>query len=124
MRLLSVAALAVRQGRVGSRHSHAAQPLSLNLAPGTVELIASTASPQSTSEPPYRGGLLSRTSANPGYFSKTGFYDGRHNGEDYEKLGFDRLKKVEVKVSRRRVRVDRELPMKEEYGRLVARFLG
>lgn len=43
--------------------------------------------------------------------------------EDYVKLGFDRLNKAEVKVTRRRVKVDRELPMKEEYGRFVGRFL-
>jgi tRNA(His) 5'-end guanylyltransferase len=44
--------------------------------------------------------------------------------EDYEKVGFDPVREQEVKALRRRVRVDRELPMKDEYGRFVARLLG
>lgn len=44
--------------------------------------------------------------------------------ETYEKVGFDPVRKEEVRAPRRRVKVDRELPMKDEYGRFVAGFLG
>lgn len=43
--------------------------------------------------------------------------------EDYEKIGFDPVKQVEVQASRRRVKVDRELPMKDEYSEFLRRFL-
>ena len=43
--------------------------------------------------------------------------------EDYEKVGFDPVKQVEVKAARRRVKVDRELPMKDEYSGFVERLL-
>jgi tRNA(His) 5'-end guanylyltransferase len=44
--------------------------------------------------------------------------------EDYQKEGFDPVRKMEVKVTRRRVKVDRELPMKDEYSRFIGCFLG
>jgi tRNA(His) guanylyltransferase len=44
--------------------------------------------------------------------------------EEYEKAGFDPVRQQEVKTLRRRIRVDRELPMKEEYARFIAGRLG
>jgi tRNA(His) guanylyltransferase len=43
--------------------------------------------------------------------------------ERYEKTGFDPVRKQDVTVSRRRMKVDRDLPMKDTYGRFVAEFL-
>ncbi len=43
--------------------------------------------------------------------------------EAYEKVGFDPVRKVEVKTARRRVKVDRELPMKDEYSQFICRLL-
>jgi tRNA(His) guanylyltransferase len=43
--------------------------------------------------------------------------------ETYEKVGFNPVTKQEIKASRRRVKVDRELPMKDEYGSFVRRLL-
>lgn len=43
--------------------------------------------------------------------------------EAYEKVGFDPVRRYEVRAVRRRVKIDRDLPMKDEYGRFVARFL-
>jgi tRNA(His) 5'-end guanylyltransferase len=43
--------------------------------------------------------------------------------EDYEKVGFDPVRKEEVKALRRRVKVDRELSMKDEYGAFVGGLL-
>jgi tRNA(His) 5'-end guanylyltransferase len=39
--------------------------------------------------------------------------------EEYAKEGYNPKERRTVTVSRRRVKIDRELPMKEEYGRLV-----
>lgn len=44
--------------------------------------------------------------------------------ERYEKVGYDPVRKAEVTASRRRVTVDRQLPMKDEYGALVVKLLG
>jgi tRNA(His) guanylyltransferase len=42
--------------------------------------------------------------------------------ETYEKEGFNPVKNVRVMTSRRRLKVDMELPMKEEYGRFIKRL--
>lgn len=43
--------------------------------------------------------------------------------EDFEKVGFDPIRQEEVKAARRRVKVDRELPMKDEYSGFVSRLV-
>jgi tRNA(His) guanylyltransferase len=43
--------------------------------------------------------------------------------EAYEKVGFNPVTKQEARTSRRRVKVDRELPMKDEYGAFVRGLL-
>jgi tRNA(His) 5'-end guanylyltransferase len=43
--------------------------------------------------------------------------------ERYEKEGYDPVRGVVVKANRRRIKVDRELPMKLEYGALVERIM-
>lgn len=43
--------------------------------------------------------------------------------ERFEKEGFDPVRGVAVKTYRRRIKVDRELPMKKEYGQFLERFL-
>jgi tRNA(His) guanylyltransferase len=43
--------------------------------------------------------------------------------EEYEKAGFDPVRQQEVKTLRRRISVDRKLPMKAEYVRYIARIL-
>lgn len=43
--------------------------------------------------------------------------------ETYERAGFDPVRQVEVTATRRRVRVERELPMKDEYRSLIGRLL-
>lgn len=43
--------------------------------------------------------------------------------EDYEKPSFNPIIREEVQATRRRVKIDYELPMKEEYGRFVRSFL-
>jgi tRNA(His) 5'-end guanylyltransferase len=43
--------------------------------------------------------------------------------EEYEKVGFDPIRKEEVKALRRRVKVNRELPMKDEYSQFLRRLL-
>lgn len=44
--------------------------------------------------------------------------------EDYEKVGHNPVTSEDVTVTRRRVRVERELPMKDEYRALVSKLLG
>ena len=43
--------------------------------------------------------------------------------EEYEKIGRDPIRKIDVPTLRRRVKVDRELPMKEEYDLFLQKFL-
>ena len=43
--------------------------------------------------------------------------------ESYERTGFDPVREVEVSATRRRVRVDRELPMKDEYRTFLGELL-
>ncbi|MFE5503814.1 MULTISPECIES: tRNA(His) guanylyltransferase Thg1 family protein [Amycolatopsis] len=43
--------------------------------------------------------------------------------ESYERTGFDPVREVEVSATRRRVRVDRELPMKGEYRAFLGELL-
>jgi tRNA(His) guanylyltransferase len=42
--------------------------------------------------------------------------------ESYEKDGYDPIKKKPVKALRRRIKVDLELPMKEDYGRFIRKI--
>lgn len=44
--------------------------------------------------------------------------------ESYEKAGYDPVQQASVTARRRRIKVDQELPMKEEYGRLIRRLIG
>jgi len=39
--------------------------------------------------------------------------------EEFEKEGYDPVKQIQVKAIRRRIKVDLELPLKEQYGRLI-----
>ena len=43
--------------------------------------------------------------------------------EVYEKIGYDPIRKVDMPTMRRRVKLDRELPMKDEYDQFLKRFL-
>ena len=43
--------------------------------------------------------------------------------EEYEKARFDPIKKVEVIAPRRRLKVDEELPMKEQYAEFIKNIL-
>lgn len=43
--------------------------------------------------------------------------------ERYEKEGYDPVRGVTVKANRRRIKIDRELPMKLEYGQFVERIM-
>ncbi|HEY9819431.1 MAG TPA: tRNA(His) guanylyltransferase Thg1 family protein [Candidatus Sericytochromatia bacterium] len=43
--------------------------------------------------------------------------------EEYEKLGYNPVLEKEVIVKRRQIKVDEELPMKDEYGEFIRRFL-
>ncbi|MDP8962921.1 MAG: tRNA 5'-guanylyltransferase [Cyanobacteriota bacterium] len=43
--------------------------------------------------------------------------------EDYEKPGYNPVLEKEVSVTRRRIKVEEELPMKDEYGEFISRFL-
>ncbi|WP_410647714.1 hypothetical protein [Amycolatopsis sp. cmx-4-54] len=43
--------------------------------------------------------------------------------ESYERTGFDPVREVEVSATRRRVRVERELPMKDEYRAFLGELL-
>lgn len=43
--------------------------------------------------------------------------------EFYAKVGFDPVRNAPVTTARRRLKIDRELPMKDEYSRFIARFL-
>jgi tRNA(His) guanylyltransferase len=43
--------------------------------------------------------------------------------ETYERPGFDPVRRVDVVATRRRVRIERELPMKEEYRGLIERIV-
>lgn len=43
--------------------------------------------------------------------------------ERYEKPGFDPLRRAGVTTTRRRIKVDRDLPTRDEYARLIGRFL-
>ena len=43
--------------------------------------------------------------------------------ETYEKVGFNPIKQIEVVTSRRRIKVDRELPMKGEYRDFIQQIL-
>jgi tRNA(His) guanylyltransferase len=43
--------------------------------------------------------------------------------ETYERPGYDPVRRVKVTAIRRRVRIDRELPMKDKYRRLVERLV-
>ncbi|WP_340685295.1 tRNA(His) guanylyltransferase Thg1 family protein [Amycolatopsis coloradensis] len=43
--------------------------------------------------------------------------------ESYERTGFDPVREVEVSATRRRVRVERELPMKDEYRTFLGELL-
>ncbi len=43
--------------------------------------------------------------------------------EEYEKLGYNPVLEQEVIVKRRQIKVDEELPMKDEYGEFIRRFL-
>lgn len=40
--------------------------------------------------------------------------------ESFERIGYDPVREIEVSATRRRVRVERELPMKDEYRALIA----
>jgi hypothetical protein len=42
--------------------------------------------------------------------------------EEYEKIGFDPVRHEEVKALRRRLKVERGLPVKDEYGRFVGQL--
>jgi tRNA(His) 5'-end guanylyltransferase len=44
--------------------------------------------------------------------------------ERYEKEGYDPVRQQTVKAPRRRVKVDGELPVKQEYDALIVRLLG
>ena len=44
--------------------------------------------------------------------------------EEYEKTGFDPIKKVEVIAPRRRLKIDEELPIKEQYAEFIKTILG
>lgn len=43
--------------------------------------------------------------------------------EEYEKIGYNPKEQIEVKTTRRRVKIDRELPMKDEYRTLIRQIL-
>jgi tRNA(His) 5'-end guanylyltransferase len=43
--------------------------------------------------------------------------------ERFEKEGYDPLRGITVKASRRRIKIDRELPMKLEYGQFIERIM-
>ncbi len=44
--------------------------------------------------------------------------------EHFEKEGFDPIRRLPVRAERRRIKVDRELPIGAEYDRLLARIMG
>jgi tRNA(His) guanylyltransferase len=43
--------------------------------------------------------------------------------EEYEKIGYNPKEQIEVKTTRRRVKIDRELPIKDEYRTLIRQIL-
>jgi tRNA(His) guanylyltransferase len=43
--------------------------------------------------------------------------------EEYEKIGYNPKEQIEVKTTRRRIKIDRELPMKDEYRTLIRQIL-
>ncbi len=43
--------------------------------------------------------------------------------EEYEKIGYNPKEQMEVKTTRRRVKIDRELPMKDEYRTFIRQIL-
>ncbi|WP_165250462.1 tRNA(His) guanylyltransferase Thg1 family protein [Paludisphaera soli] len=71
----------------------------------------------------FKHDLLHRRGVN---FARVPAWQRRGTGlwwERYEKEGFDPVRGLAVKAARRRIRVDRDLPMKEEYGRRLARLI-
>ena len=46
---------------------------------------------------------------------------GRHNS--FEKDGYDPVKQLAVKAVRRRIKVDLDLPVKDQYGRLIREII-
>jgi tRNA(His) guanylyltransferase len=43
--------------------------------------------------------------------------------EEYEKIGYNPKEQIEVKATRRRIKIDRELPMKDEYRTLIRKIV-
>ena len=43
--------------------------------------------------------------------------------EEYEKIGYNPKEQIEVKAIRRRIRIDQELPMKDEYRTFIRQIL-
>jgi tRNA(His) 5'-end guanylyltransferase len=43
--------------------------------------------------------------------------------EEYEKIGYNPKEQIEVKATRRRIKIDRELPMKDEYRTLIRQIV-
>jgi hypothetical protein len=43
--------------------------------------------------------------------------------EDYQKPGYNPVLEKEVSVTRRRIKVEEELPIKDEYGEFISRLL-
>lgn len=71
----------------------------------------------------FKNELLHRHGIN---FSRVPRWQRRGTGiypERFEKEGFDPIRGVAVKVVRRRIKVDRELPMKAEYGQFIDRLV-